>query len=143
MGVWTDPDVVPAVKATIVPSAPVLAGGSVPSAPIRLLVAGASAITTAVIDRGTYRGPAAVLIANIGTGSPAGTVDLQGSVDGVNFYNCGYSLVATPNTVVVTQLSIGATATTTYLLANDQAWRYFRCVVAGITTNTFWITYYQ
>lgn len=156
MPVFVDPSApVRAVTATITPSVPALttvnaAGGpasgtvdSGPSTAIRLIVSAAAAITSPVIDRGAYRGPAALVIANVGTGSPAVSVDIQGSVDNINFFNCAYALVATPNTVAVAQIAITSTATTTYLLPTDQAWRYLRVVTSGVTTETVSVTYYQ
>lgn len=156
MPVWTDPDyATKAVTATITaPTAAVTRvsaqGGpatgtpdSGPSTAIRLIVAATAAITSPVVDRGSYRGPAALVIANVGTGSPAVSVDIQGSVDNINFYNCAYALVATPNTVAVAQIAITATATTTYLLPTDQAWRYLRVVTSAVTTETVSATYFQ
>lgn len=129
------------VSASGQPATGALASG--PSTAIRLFTAATAAATSPVVDRGGYRGPAALVISNVGTGSPAMSVDIQGSVDNVNFYNAGYALVATPNTVAVAQISITTTATTTYLLVTDQAWRYLRVVVSAVTTETFTVTYYQ
>lgn len=102
-----------------------------------------AAVTSPVIDRGGYHGPAALVVRNIAGGTPTETLDIQGSVDNVNFYNVGYSLVATPTTVVVTQITITSSTTTTYLLANAQAWRYLRVVTATITNQQTFVTYYQ
>lgn len=156
MPVWVDPDVAARpVAATITAPTPSLTkvttqGGpatgtidSGPSTAIRLFVAATAAGTSQVVDRGAYRGPAALVITNVGTGSPTVNVDIQGSVDNINFYNCAYALVATPNTVAVAQIAITATATTTYLLPTDQAWRYLRVVTSTVTTETYSITYYQ
>ena len=122
------------------------ASGAATTPPItatRLLVATTAAVTSPVVDRGGYRGLAALVIANIGTGAPTELVDIQGSVDNVNFYNIAYALVATPNTATVAQITITATATTTYLLLPDHAWRYLRVVISAVTTQTTWVTYYQ
>lgn len=156
MPVWLDPDYPrTAVAATVVAPVPAVtkvttqggpATGTVdagPSTALRLIVAATAAVTSPVVDRGAYRGPAALVIANVGTGSPAVSIDIQGSVDNINFYNCAYALVATPNTVAVAQIAITSTATTTYLLPTDQAWRYLRVVVSAVTTETFSVTYYQ
>jgi hypothetical protein len=156
MPVWTDPDyATKAVTATITAASPALtkvttqggpATGTVDSGPstaIKLIVSAIAAITSPVVDRGAYRGPAALVIANVGTGSPTAAIDIQGSVDNVNWYNVAYALVATPNTVAVAQLTITATATTTYLLLTDQAWRYLRVVTSAVTTETVSVTYYQ
>jgi len=109
-----------------------------------VMLNGTTAATTSPrLDRGTYRGPAALVIANIGGATPTETIDLQGSVDGAVWYNVAYALVATPNTVAVAQITVTATATTTYLLLTDQAWRYLRIVTATITNEQTWVTYYQ
>lgn len=157
MPVWIDPDTTLAqpVAATVTAPVPALtvvsaAGvpatghpGAKPSTRIKLFVAATAAATSAVIDRGAYRGPAALVIENVGTGSPTVSVDIQGSVDNVNFHNIAYALVATPNTVAVAQIAITSTATTTYLLLTDQAWRYLQVAASSVTTETFTVTYYQ
>lgn len=109
---------------------------------VTLLLGSSVATTSKSIDRGTYRGPCAIVAANIGGSSPTVNVDIQGSVDNVNFYNCAYALVATPNTVAVAQISITATATTTYLLPTDQAWRYLRVVTSTVNNDPITIVFY-
>ncbi len=141
--VETDARPVESVNAIVVAPVPVLNSGAPPATAVKLANGLAAAATTPVLDRGTYRGPAALVIANVGTGSPAMTVDIQASVDNVNFYNVAYSLVATPNTIAVAQIAITSTATTTYILVTDQAWRYLRVAVTAVTTETYSITYYQ
>jgi len=156
MPVWVDPDYATrAVTATI--TAPTAAPTTVsqegipasghpaskPSTGVPLLIAATVAVTSPVLDRGAYRGPAALVIVNIGGATPTETIDIQGSVDNVNFYNAAYALVATPNTVAVAQITVTTTATTTYLLLTDQAWRYLRVVTATITNEQTWVTYYQ
>jgi hypothetical protein len=141
---------------TLVPTQQVLATQNIPAAvaypggvlsprtdPIKLFTGATVAASSPVVDRVSYRGPAAIVLANVGTGSPAMSVDIKGSVDGVNFYNIAYALVATPNTVAVAQIAITTSATTTYLLPTDQAWRYLRLDVSAVTTETWTATYYQ
>ena len=118
------------------------ARASGPSTAVPMLVSTTAATTSPVVDRGGYRGPAALVIANIGGATPTETIDIQGSVDNVNWYNVAYALVATPNTVAVAQITVTTTATTTYLLPTDQAWRYLRVVTATITNETTWVTFY-
>ena len=155
MPVWVDPDA-PArvVEATITPPVPVLttsvsgaptAGGIVssPATAIRLLATTSVATTSAVLDRDSYRGPAALVVTTTVGATPTETLDIQGSVDNVNFYNIAYALVATPNTVAVAQITITSAVSTTYLLLTDQAWRYLRLVTASITNVTTTATYYQ
>jgi len=155
MPVWVDPEAPTArVAATIVAPVPKittvsLAGGPAtgtvdagPSTSIRLFTAATAAGTSPVMDRGSYRGPAALVITNVGSGSPTVNVDIQGSVDNINWYNAAYALVATPNTVAVAQIAITSTATTTYLLPTDQAWRYLRVVTSTVVTETYSVTFY-
>ena len=118
------------------------AKASGPTTAVPMLVSTTAATTSPVVDRGGYRGPAALVIANIGGATPTETIDIQGSVDNVNWYNVAYALVATPNTVAVAQITVTTTATTTYLLPTDQAWRYLRVVTATITNETTWVTFY-
>jgi hypothetical protein len=153
--VWVDPDApTRAVEATITSPVPVLttsvsgaptAGGIVssPATAIRLLATTSAATTSAVLDRGSYRGPAALVVTTTVGATPTETLDIQGSVDNVNFYNIAYALVATPNTVAVAQITITSAVSTTYLLLTDQAWRYLRLVTATITNVTTTATYYQ
>lgn len=156
MPVWVDPDYAEkAVTATITAPEPAMtvvsaAGipasghpGSSPSTRIPLLVGTTVATTSPVLDRGSYRGPAALVIANIGGSTPTETIDIQVSCDNVNFYNGAYALVATPNTVAVAQITVTTTATTTYLLVTDQAWRFLRVTTGTITNEQTWVTYYQ
>jgi hypothetical protein len=118
------------------------AKASGPATAVPMLVSTTAATTSPVVDRGGYRGPAALVIANIAGATPSETIDIQGSVDNVNWYNAAYALVATPNTVAVAQITVTTTATTTYLLLTDQAWRYLRVVTATITNETTWVTFY-
>lgn len=92
---------------------------------------GAVASTNTLRRRST--GPAAVVIANVDGGSGTIKVDIQGSVDGTNWFNVPYALVATPNTFVVAQLTLTTAATTTYLLQVDQVWQFLRL---NFSTNT-------
>lgn len=156
MPVWTDPTAAaPAVAASITAPVPTLtkvsaAGvpatghpGARPSTAIPLFIGATAAGTSPVVDRGSYRGPAALVIDNVGGGAPTVNVDIQGSVDNVNFYNVGYALVATPNTAAVAQIAITSTATTTYLLITDQAWRFLRVTTSTVNNETYSVTYYQ
>ena len=155
MPVWTDPDVKAAVTATVtdpVPAVTVVSAAGVPATNhpgarpttrIPLLVAATAAATSVVIDRGSYRGPAALVIENVAGATPTVNVDIKGSVDNVNVYNVAYALVATPNTVAVAQIAITTTATTTYLLITDQAWRFLHVVTSTVLNETYSIAYYQ
>lgn len=79
-------------------------------------------------------GPFAVRITSTIGATPTVTVNIQGSVDGTNFYNVPYALVATPSTWTVAAITITTAVTTTYLLQPDQAWTYLK-VVRSANTN--------
>lgn len=104
-----------------------------PGIPVPLLAAnqnGAS-FNTDVIDRGAMSGPCVVQI-----GSTAGTTikaDIQGSEDGVNWFNVEYSLVATPSTKVVAQITITTTTIVPYLVSGGYGFRFLR---VAFSTNT-------
>src|SRR6266487_1494656 len=68
---------------------------------------------------------AIVITSTIGA-TPTVTANIQGSVDGVNFYNIPYSLVATPSTFVLTALTITTAVTTLYQLQPNQAYQQVR-----------------
>lgn len=78
------------------------------------------------LDRGLLSGGGAILIANTGGGSPTATANIQGSIDGVNWFNIPYALVGTPRTFVVTAISLTTTATGVYLLQELVGWRFLR-----------------
>ncbi len=88
-----------------------------------------------VLDRGAACGGGALVITSlISTATNTVTCNIEGSVDGTNFFNIPYSLVATPRTFVVTALSaITTSVTTTYLLQELVFWRYLRVKCASST----------
>lgn len=98
--------------------------------------------TTSTLDRGLNRGSAAIVLASTAGGGGTVKVDISGSVDGTNFYNVPYALVATPETAVVTQITVISTTTVTYLLRPDHAWRYLKLVYSSNTAMTMTATAY-
>lgn len=102
-----------------------------------------NADSTNTLDRGSQRGPGAVVVTSTIGATPTVTVNIQGSVDGTNFYNIPYALVATPATFVVTAITITTATTTTYLLQVDQAWRYLKLVYSANTNVTLTANAYQ
>ncbi len=98
--------------------------------------------STNVVNRGALTGPAAVVITTTIGATPTVTVSIEGSMDGTNFYNVPYALVATPSTFVVANLTITTAVTTTYLLQTDQAWDYLRLPLAANTNVTLSATAY-
>lgn len=77
-------------------------------------------------------GGAIVITSTIGA-TPTVTANIQGTVDGVNFYNIPYALTATPTTYVLTALTITTAVTTTYLLQPTVP---FQSVRVAYTANT-------
>lgn len=96
--------------------------------------------STNTLDRGRYTGPGAVVITNVAGATPTVTVNILGSVDGTNFYNIAYSLVATPETVAVAAITITTAATTTYLLRPNHAWRFLKLNYSANTNETLTAT---
>jgi hypothetical protein len=78
----------------------------------------------------------AVVVANVGTGSPTFTYTIQGSVDGTNYFNIPYALVATPSTFVVAPITTTTTNTITYLLQANQPWNFVKLNISALTTET-------
>ena len=100
--------------------------------------------STNTADRGTAAigNPAALVITSAIGATPTVTLNIQGSVDGTNWYNVAYSLVATPATVAVAALTITTAVTVTYLLTVDQVWRYLKTVRTANTNLTLTETIY-
>ena len=101
-----------------------------------------NADTTDTLDRGSHRGPAAVVIASTVGATPTVTVQILGSVDGTNWHKIAYALVATPETVSVADITITTATTTTYLLRPDHAWRFLKVNYAANTNVTLTATAY-
>jgi hypothetical protein len=101
-----------------------------------------NADTTDTLDRGSHRGPAAVVLVSTVGATPTVTVQILGSVDGVNFFKIAYALVATPETVAVADITVTAAVTTTYLLRPDHAWRFLKLNYAANTNVTLTATAY-
>jgi hypothetical protein len=87
-----------------------------------------------IIDRlERTNGGALVITSVIGTAPNTVTANIQGSADGVNWFNIPYALVATPRTFVVTALTITTSTTVTYLLQELVFWRYLRVAMSAST----------
>lgn len=97
--------------------------------------------TNTILDGDTGR-PSAIRIASTAGGTPTVTVNIQGSIDGTNFYNIPYALVSAPSTFVLTALTITTTVTTTYLLQTGQAWNYVKLVMSANTNMTLTSDYF-
>jgi len=99
--------------------------------------------STNVADRGGLAGGGAVVITNVAGATPTVKVDIQGSSDGVAFFNIPYALVATPRSFVLTQLTITTAVTTTYLLQEGIFWRFLKIVLSSNTNQTLTADFYQ
>jgi hypothetical protein len=92
--------------------------------------------STNIASRGRVGGGGAVVITSAVGATPTVTVNIQGSVDGTNFYNIPYALVATPETLSVAAITITTAVTTTYLLRPNHAWKYLKLVLSANTNVT-------
>jgi hypothetical protein len=86
---------------------------------------------TNILDRGPLSGPVALLIDS--TAGTTITANIMGSIDGVNFFNVEYSLVATPSTKAVAAITITTTTKVTYLVSGGYGWRFLK---VAFTANT-------
>ena len=86
--------------------------------------------------RGADDSSGAVVITSAVGATPTVTVNIQGSADGVAYFNIPYALVATPATFVITAITITTAVTTTYLLQTNQPWRYLKLVYSANTNVT-------
>jgi hypothetical protein len=87
-----------------------------------------------VIDRRSGSGGGALVITSlVGTAPNTCTANIQGSADGVNWFNIPYALVATPRTFVLTALTITTSTAVTYLLQELIFWRYLRVAMSAST----------
>lgn len=100
-----------------------------------------NADTTNTAQRSHDRSGAVVVTSTVGA-TPTVTVNIQGSVDGTNFYNIPYALVATPETLTVAGITITTATTTTYLLRPNHAWRFLKLVYSANTNVTLTATAY-
>ncbi len=94
-----------------------------------------------VFDRGARSGDAGIVLTSvIGTAPVTTLVDIQGSLDLVNWYNLGYSTMAAPQTALYAQLTITTAVATVYRLLSGAGlpgavpWRYLR-LRFGSSTN--------
>lgn len=93
------------------------------------------------IGQGATPGGAIVITSTVGA-TPTVTVNILGSVDGTNFFNLPYSLVATPKTFVVSAITITTAVTTTYLLQETIPFRFVKLNYSANTNVTLTATAY-
>lgn len=101
-----------------------------------------NADTTNTAYRGVRSTGGAVVITSTIGSTPTVTVNILGSVDGSQFFNVPYSLVATPRTFVLTAITITTAVTTTYLLQELIFWRYLKLNYSANTNVTLTATAY-
>lgn len=90
----------------------------------------------ALLSSYDVQNPGAVVITSAIGATPTVTVNIQGSADGVAYYNVPYALVATPSTFVVAAITITTAVTTTYLLQPNQPWQFLKLVYSANTNVT-------
>ncbi len=81
----------------------------------------------------SVKGGAVVITSTVGEAPKTVTVNIQGSFDGINWFNVPYALVATPRTFVITALTITTAVTTTYILQETVPYRYLRLACSACT----------
>jgi hypothetical protein len=93
-----------------------------------------------VYDRGHQSGGCGLILTSVAGTAPVTTlVDIQGSFDGLNWFNTSYATMAAPQTLAVAQLTIASAVVTNYKLpADDEVnginWRFLR-LKFGSSTN--------
>ncbi len=92
--------------------------------------------STNIAYRGARDRGGSVVITSVIGATPTVTVNIQGSVDGTNFFNIPYALVATPGTFVLTAITITTAVTTAYLLQREQSWRFIKLAYSANTNVT-------
>jgi hypothetical protein len=92
--------------------------------------------STNIVQRGVRETGGAVVITSTVGATPTVTVNIQGSVDGVAWFNVPYSLVATPRTFVLTAITITTAVTTTYLLQELIPYRFLKLAYSANTNVT-------
>ena len=93
--------------------------------------------STNTMDRGyTLGGPSLLRIVSTVGATPSVTVNVQGSMDGTNFFNVPYSLPATPDTWTVAAITITTATTGHYFLRPATPWRYLKLVYSANTNVT-------
>lgn len=96
---------------------------------------GGNVDSTNTIDRGAIRRPGLLKIVSVAGATPTVTVNILGSMDGTNFFNIGYAVQSTPETVTVAAITI-TTSTTAYYVIRDGPWRFLKLNLSANTNVT-------
>jgi len=93
--------------------------------------------STNTMDRGyTLGGPCLLRVVSTIGATPTVTVNIQGSMDGSIFFNVPYSLLATPDTWVITAITITTATTNNYILRPATPWKSLKLVYSANTNVT-------
>lgn len=96
--------------------------------------------STNIMDRGNFVGAGVLIITSVVGSTPTVTVNILGSIDGINFDNIPYALQATPETPAVAALTITTAVTTIYRLRPYHAWRFLKLNYSANTNVTLTAT---
>lgn len=96
--------------------------------------------STNILDRGGLPGVAVVQLTSAVGATPTVTVNIQGSMDGVFWYNVPYVTAAAPTSAVVTALTITTAVTNVYKVTG--VWRYLKLAYSANTNVTLTATVY-
>lgn len=92
--------------------------------------------TTNVADRGDRRRAGLLKLTTTIGATPTVTVNILGSMDGVNFFNIPYATAAAPETVAVAAIVITTAATFFFILRPDHPWRFLKLAYSANTNVT-------
>lgn len=92
--------------------------------------------STNVVDTGAGTGPVLLKITSTIGATPTVTLNIQGSADGVTWFNIPYSLSGTPTSQVVAAITITTATTAYYYLQPNYPWRYLKTVRSANTNVT-------
>lgn len=126
------------VLASAPAGAAVVSGVPVTSAGVNLSTAQTgNGDSTNTLDRG-YTLPGAVLLKITTTvgATPTVTINIQGSMDGTNFFNVAYAVAGTPETPVVAAIVITTATTNYYVLRPGHPWRFVKLAYSANTNVT-------
>lgn len=95
-----------------------------------------NADSTNTADRGSLRAACLLKITSTVGATPTVTVNVLGSMDNTNFYNVAYAVAATPETPVVTAITITSATTGYYILRASHPWRFLKVNMSANTNVT-------
>ncbi len=112
-------------------------GGGLPDQVVLSSAQTGTGPSTNVCDRGGDVGQPAVLdiVSTVGA-TPTVTVDVQGSIDGANWWNVAYALNSPIQALAVAALVITTATTNRLFLPSDAPWRFLRLNLSSNTNVT-------